>query len=201
MMKRHTLAFLMLTACSGGTSELEPARAAPSAIPTTSVLPTKRLESQPSIYELDLPLKDGFDRSIGVNVASGHPVLIAMFYASCAVACPVLIGDLEQTVAKLPEPLAKEVRVVLVSFDAQRDTPAKLRALAKTHRLDHRWTLAAAAEPDARVLASVLGIKYRKLDNGEFFHNAVVTALDREGRPIAKAEGAGTSNSLIDALR
>jgi protein SCO1 len=157
-------------------------------------------ELGPSIYELELALRDARGTRTGLDVQRGHPTLISMFYGSCASACPALIGAIQRVVDELPANRRDQLRVVLVSFDAERDTPARLRELIATHRLNGRWTLAAAEEPDARALAAVLGVKYRAVEGGEYFHNAVVVALDRDGRPVARMEGFGDHAALIAGL-
>jgi protein SCO1/2 len=124
-----------------------------------------------------------------------------MFYASCAVACPLLVSEVDQVLAELPESARRDVEVLLVSFDAARDTPAKLSALAQDRRLDDsRWTLAAASDGDARALAAMLGIKYRRLANGDFAHGSTIVALDGEGHPIARTDALGQRAALLAAL-
>jgi len=135
--------------------------------------------------------------SFDLDVDRGHPVLVSMFYGSCAAACPALIDDIARVLAESSNP---DARVLLVSFDAARDTPARLAELAREHHLDARWTLTAASEPDARALAARLGFRYRKLPDGNYAHSATVVALDREGRPIARMERLGDHDSLRAAL-
>ncbi len=120
-----------------------------------------------------------------------------MFYGSCAAACPALIGAVDNMLPQMPP----ETRVLLVSFDPARDTPARLRELVAQHRLDARWTLAAASDLDARTLAAVLGIRYRVLASGEFFHTSAIIALDRDGRPTARVDGLGDPSALVSAVR
>ena len=158
--------------------------------------PVTRIDPQPSIYDLPIELRDPSGKTIGLDVARGHRVLISMFYSSCPVACPVLIDELKQTLAELPP----DVRVVLVSFDPARDTADRLRQVVTERGLDQRWTVAAASDDDARVLAATLGIKYRKLDSGEFFHGATIVALDEQGSPIARTDSMGKRAVLVSAL-
>ena len=42
-----------------------------------------------------------------------------------------------------------------------------------------------------RRTAAVLGVRYRKLANGEFNHSSVLILLDREGRVLARTEKLG----------
>lgn len=199
---RILIALCAIAACSGKPASEPSARAplAPEVTAPAAVPEATTVVDAPSIYDLPILLRDAADRDINIDVARGQPVLITMFYASCPVACPVLIDDLQRTLAGLPPATRAEVRVVLVSFDPERDTPQKLRELAAQRGLDAQWTLAAARPADARALAAVLGIKYRKLESGEFFHSSKITVLDREGRPVARAEGFRQQAALIAAL-
>jgi protein SCO1/2 len=123
-----------------------------------------------------------------------------MFYASCPVACPVLLSELDRIANELPPDAARDVRIVVVSFDP-RDTPERLATLARERKLDERWVLASASDLDARTLAAAIGFKYRKLDNGEYFHGSTILALDADGRPLAKAERLGNHEALVAVLR
>lgn len=188
MSKRFVVA--VLAACSG--------RTPPAPDPVPVAVHARATSDAPSIYELGLTLRDAEDKRVGLDAARGSPVLITMFYASCSVACPALIADVKRTLEQIGR---DDVRVMLVSFDAARDTPGRLAELARTHGLDSRWTIAAADEPDARELAATIGYKYRKLESGEFFHGATVLALDEDGRPLARSEGFHQRAPLVDALR
>ncbi len=201
-MKLAALLAALACACSGGTRDRHQTVSAPAtttaAAPTPAPAPRRAeaLPAGPSLYELSLPLRAQDDRAIALDVDRGHPTLISMFYGSCAMACPALIGYLKQVVANAPA----DTRVLLVSFDAARDTPERLRELATTHALDARWTLASAAPDDARTLAAILGIKYRAIARGEFVHNSVILALDENGQPVAKLTGLGDPAAFDGAL-
>lgn len=204
-MINRILLLIALTAC-GASRRAEPVPVEPVEAVTSEPAAivaddAEHLAPGPSIYDLPLTLRDAEGREIGLDVARGKPVLISMFYASCSVACPVLIEDLRSTVAALPADVRADVRVILVSFDPARDQPAVLRELARARGLDQRWTLASASEPDARALAAVIGMKYRKLDTGEYAHGSTVVALDREGHPLVRSEKIGRRAALITAVR
>jgi protein SCO1/2 len=127
-------------------------------------------------------------KTIGADVFRGHPVIVTMFYGSCPAACPLLVSY-KQVEAALPSDVRANVRVLVVSFDAERDTPLALRELARAHHVDpSRWRFAAAAEDDARVLANALGIHYRKGEGGLFAHNSVLSILDGDGKIIARSD-------------
>ena len=180
---------LALVACSGKPAD----HAAPVSAPSTALA----ISTAPSIYDLPLQLRDADARAIGLDVHRGKPVLISMFYASCTTACPLLVSELSHTLA---EARARDARVLLVSFDPARDTPAKLHELARERHLDDRWTLAVASDADARALAAVLGFKYRRLENGDFAHGATMVVLDREGRPVARTDALADRSAVVAAL-
>jgi protein SCO1/2 len=168
---------------------------APAPVPPVAVRATG-----PSLYELPLTLTSAAGVREQLDLDRGHPTLISMFYGSCAAACPLLIDTLDRTLRQLPEHSRDQARVLLVSFDPARDTPARLRELARVHGLDRRWTLAAANADDALTLAAVLGIRYRATPDGQFFHTSVIVALDGDGRTTARMDGIGDPSGLVAAL-
>ena len=93
---------------------------------------TARAQDLPadSLYQAHAALVDQDGRPIAFEQGRGRPRLVSMFYTSCPYACPVTIETLQQTLARLPPELARRVPVLLVSFDAQHDTPARLKAAA-----------------------------------------------------------------------
>lgn len=143
-----------------------------------------------SVYRLAMKLVDQDGRDVTLDAHRGGPVVMAMFYASCTSACPLLIAQLKAADAQLTPAERTRTRFVLVSLDPERDTPQALSELARRHALDlERWSLERAGEADVRRLAAVLGVKYRKLPNGDYNHSSVITVLDREGVARARQEG------------
>ncbi len=118
-----------------------------------------------------------------------------MFYSSCKFVCPLIIDTLRKTEHELPDSSVKGLDVLMVSFDPDIDTPAKLKALADQRHLDTpRWRLARAAAPDVRRIAAVLGIQYRQMENHEFSHSSVLVLLDAQGRIVARSERLGQAD-------
>ncbi len=155
-----------------------------------------------SIYDLELSVRGADGAVVPLASLAGAPVVITMFYATCPAACPRLIDDLKGIERDLDPAVRAKLRFVLVSFDPARDTPAKLRELATERELGAGWVLTAAEDDAARELAAALGIKYRALDSGEFFHTSVLTVLDDTGRPRARVEGLGRGHdAVLAALR
>ena len=138
-----------------------------------------------SLYQLELALTDQAGKATGLERYRGQPVVVSMFYASCPHVCPMLISTIQRYERELPEAQRGRLRVLMVSIDPERDTPAKLAEVAARHHVDgKRWTLARADAPAVRKLAAALNIQYRQLPDGEFNHATVITLLDPAGRPL-----------------
>ena len=149
-----------------------------------------------SLYHLQARLLTQSAKSVGFDVNRGHPTLVSMFYASCPAACLMLITSMQVYESHLAPAARNRLRVLLVSFDAARDTPSQLEQVAGLHRIDlSRWTLASAPENDARKIAAGLGFSYRALPDGSFDHSLLITLVDRHGRVIA------TTTTLVNDSR
>ena len=151
----------------------------------------------PAIYPLGLSLVGEDGRSVSLDTFRGHPVIVSMFYASCPSACPLTMSRIQTVERALPSVERENLRVLLVSFDPDRDTPDVLRKTAEAHGVDSRWLLASASTEDARTLAAALGVTYTKLPSGEFSHSSVLVLLDEQGRPLVRVEGVTSDVSPI----
>ena len=156
-----------------------------------------------SLYHLDAKLTDQSGRKHGLDVYRGHPVLVTMFYGSCQATCPMIIDTLRATERAVPVEQRAGLRVLMISFDPQRDTPAALRAIAAERHIDGaRWTLAHADAATVRTIAALLNIQYRQLPGGEFNHSTVITLLSPRGEIQATTNSLGHADpALIAQLR
>jgi protein SCO1/2 len=153
-----------------------------------------------SLYQLAIPLTTQDGHAATLDLDRGHPVLITMFYASCPAICPTLIEHIKILQQSLPPEQRAKLRVLMVSLDPARDTPAALAALAKKHRVDLTyWTFARASAADVRALAAALGIQYRQLPDGDFDHSTVISLLDGEGRIVARNTSLATTDADLAA--
>ena len=122
----------------------------------------------------------------------GRPQLVAMFYTSCQYMCPLIIDTGKGVDHALSEAERGKLRVLLISLDPAKDTPAVLTATAAKRHVDiTRWTLARTEDEGVRKIAALLGVRYRKLANGEFNHTSALFLLDADGRILARTEQMG----------
>jgi protein SCO1/2 len=139
-----------------------------------------------SIYQLHPALTDQDGHPYDLAATRGAPVLVSMFYSGCEMVCPVIFETIAQTVKALPAAERARLRILMVSFDPERDTVDVLKATAKRHGCDERWHLVRASDADVRRLAAVLGVQYRRLPSGEFNHSSSILLLDAEGRIVKR---------------
>jgi protein SCO1 len=178
-MRIALLAASVLLGCRGRTLEGTLSDAVAASAPSAEASAGPRGDR--SIYALSMSLTDQDGSKVGLDVFRGKPVFVAMFYGTCPSACPLLISTIKRVMAGLDSVADAEVRVLLVSFDPEHDTPEALRKIVGTRALDVRWKLASAPDDQVRDLAAVLGIQYRKLPDGNFNHTSSIILLNRTG--------------------
>jgi protein SCO1/2 len=144
-----------------------------------------------SLYHLQASLTDQHGAELALGALRGQPVLVTMFYSSCTSICPMLIGQLQRIEAALDPAHRARTRVLLISLDPERDTVDRLAELARRHGVDdRRWSFTRTSEPSVREAAALLGIRYRRTDDGEISHSPVISLLDRDGVLVTRVEGA-----------
>jgi len=156
-----------------------------------------------SIYQLDIPLTNQDARASKLAELRGSPVLIAMFYTSCKYVCPLIVDSMRSVDKALAPDERARLRVVLVSFDPEHDTPQALKAVAEERHLDlPRWSLDRTDAESVRKLAAVLGVQYRAIEKGDFNHSTVISLLDKDGRIVAHSSRTGEVDAdLLAATR
>ncbi len=142
-----------------------------------------------SLYQLNSAWTNDAGGSVALTTLRGRPVLIAMFFASCEYACPVLVNDLKRLEAALPEDVRGNVQLVLVTFDTKRDTPPALRAFRERMELGPQWTLLTSTPSAVQELAMLLGVKFKQDSRGQFAHSNLITVLNAEGEIVHQHAG------------
>ena len=155
-----------------------------------------------------MQLQDRFTNQDGkpFSLASrrGRPHVVAMFYTSCQFVCPLIIESGKGVDHALTPVERATLRFLLISIDPARDTPAVLKSVSVQRKVDtRRWTLARTDESGVRKTAALLGVRYRKLEDGEFNHTSALILLDADGRVVARMEklGAVPDAPFIAAVR
>jgi protein SCO1/2 len=142
-----------------------------------------------SLYHWDAKVEDHTGAKVTLATVKGKPVLVTMFYSTCPAACPIIITSIKRIEKQLPEDVRKELQVVMISMDPERDTPEANRKLMETFRVDtERWHLLRPKKGDVQEIAALLGMTYRKNADGSYNHSAEITLLTAAGTRAARLD-------------
>ncbi len=114
-------AALGLTACGG--DENKPAATVSGG---TTAKPIVTLDNPLEKPDLVLTGTDGKKYDL-LERTKGHPTLIYFGYTNCPDVCPLTMSNIAIAVKQLPKAEQKDLRVVFVTSDPERDTPAALK--------------------------------------------------------------------------
>ena len=86
----------------------------------------------------DFSLRDQFGRPARLADFRGKPLLIAFVYARCKDVCPLTASRIAWALDRLG-PDARKLNVVAITVQPATDTPERVIAFSRKHRLLHRW--------------------------------------------------------------
>ncbi len=205
-MKTKRIAALTLLLIAGALRAAETPAAPCCPAPAPTAAPACCVEVKPaapltarSIYQLDSTWTNDAGKAVALTSLRGRPVVLAMFFANCEYACPVIVSDIQRLRAALPEAVRASAQIVLVTFDTVRDTPAALRAFRARMSLDAHWTLLRSDEGAVQELAMLLGVKFKQDARGQFAHSNLLTLLNAEGEIVH--QHAGLNGDISEAAR
>ena len=149
-----------------------------------------------SLYHLASVWRDSQGRKTELPQLKGKLRVAAMLFTSCTSACPILVKDMQAIEKKLGKKKMKRFEMTVFSLDPGRDNPEALRKFAAKYKLDPQyWKLLTAQNSgDVAELAAALGVRFKKLDNGDFLHSNTIFLFNENGEIVARQEGLGTSN-------
>lgn len=145
-----------------------------------------------------LPLPDAF---------LGTPVVLGSIYTNCPNICPQITANMKAVRDSLDTP--EDVQFVSVTFDPQRDTPARLKAYQRKFDLqDTSWQFLTGPPDTIDRLLDRLGVRRRVKGTDRefpaadttdyiFTHSNQITLIDAQGRVRAEYGGSQTPPSLI----
>lgn len=198
--KRILLSFTLATASwTFGAESPKPAKPCCAACAAEKAVTLEAPLTGRSIYQVDATWTNDAGEKVTLASLRGRPVVLAMFFANCEYACPVLVSDMRRLRDTLPADVRARAQFVLVSFDSARDTPAALKAYRERASLDSGWTLLHGDADSVQELAMVLGVKFKEDARGQFSHSNLITVLN-DGGEIAY-QRAGLMGDVSEAAK
>jgi protein SCO1/2 len=183
MKKNCVLLLSMILLAQGSGAFAEETCCAKQARPccSASMAPAAALTDK-SLYQLTDNWTNDTGQTIKLASLAGRPQIVAMFFANCQYACPLLVYQMQQIEAALPETVRTNIGFVLVSFDTERDSVEALHNYRLQRGLDlNRWTLLRGSPDSVLDLAALLGVQFKKDARGEFLHSNLITLLNAQG--------------------
>lgn len=154
-----------------------------------------------SIYQLESVWKNQFGKNIKLNIFLGKIVILAMFYARCTTACPVIVYEMQRLQAVIPHNYLNNYKFVLVSIDPNNDTPERLRQYAEARNLDPRnWTLLTGSKYEIAELAQIIGFRYKENAAGLFTHSNLITFLNQKGEIQNQSKGLNQNVNMLSSM-
>lgn len=133
----------------------------------------------------------------------GKPVVVALVFTACTESCPLIVQRLAEAVEVAQEALGREsFAVVTVGFDAEHDTPARMKAYAGTQGVGGPgWQFLSGDRASVDALIDDLGFSRVPSPRG-FDHIAQISIVDQDGRVHGHVYGADfEAPALVEPLK
>jgi protein SCO1 len=150
--------------------------------PDATMRGTVYAEPYPPAPEIELARADG--NSFRLSEMRGKIVLLFFGYTSCPDFCPTTMAELKTALEQLGPDMAKDVEVVFITVDPERDTPKRVQEYVDHFNKD--FIGLSGAEPQLQKTWNDYGI-FRQIVEGTSAagylvdHTARVTLIDQDG--------------------
>lgn len=142
-----------------------------------------------SIFQLESEWKNQKGENTKLASLRGSPRIVVMLFTRCDTACPLIVEDLKEIVKDVDAKRTTKIDVSIFSLDSFRETPESLSAFSVKRKLPSHWSLFTSSADAVAELAASLGVKYKRLANGDFIHSNIIYFLSNNGEVVAQKEG------------
>jgi len=148
-------------------------------------------------------LIDQGKQQISLSQFSGKVVAVNFIYTSCALPtfCYRIANNFGVLQRKFRAEMGKDLVLLTITFDPQRDTPEVLARYAQTWKADPKmWHFLTGSEVDVRRVTGMFGVDSFP-DEGLINHSLHTAVIDRKGKLVANIEGNQfTADQLADLV-
>ena len=162
----------------------------------------------------DLKLTDQDGKRFSLADLKGKTVAVTFIYRECPLPdfCIKMSRNFSEAALQIAaDPESRDrFRLVSISFDPERDTPAKLKQygigyLGNPEKPDFTvWRLASGSDKEVRAVADFFGLKYEAdpNDKTQFLHSLVTAIIGPDGRVKTVLSGnKWTTNDLLQEMK
>jgi protein SCO1 len=126
------------------------------------------------------------------ELTKGKITLMTMVFTHCPDICPMTTHNMHLVEQKLPDEIKDDVKLVVISFDPNRDSPSVLKKYAELREYDlNRWSLLSGDDQNTKEVMLKFDVKAIFTDStysedGELSYNIMHTdrmsLIDQSGR-------------------
>ncbi|MCB1916723.1 MAG: SCO family protein [Rhodocyclaceae bacterium] len=158
----------------------------------------------PHAIERSFQLLDHKGRLRASSEFKGQVVLLFFGFTHCPDVCPTELARLAELMARLEPDLARQVQVIFVTLDPERDTPALLGDYVSAFSPEFIALRGSAAE--TAEIAEAFRVFYRRVEGsapGRYTleHSAYIHAVDKQGRLRLRMPGSLEPGEMADDVR
>jgi protein SCO1/2 len=159
------------------------------------VAATNRTTAAYTIPDVSLVRQDGTQVKLREELNDERPVVLAFIFTSCTTVCPLTSHTLSELQTKLGSERDR-VHLVSISIDPEQDTPARLRAYAKTFNAGPEWQYYTGTREASEAAQRAFDV-YRgaKMD-----HSPATLVRPAPGAPWVRLGGFATADQLYAEL-
>jgi len=139
----------------------------------------------------DFTLIDHTRQTVRFSSLAGKVVVVNFIYTRCALPqfCLRVSNNFGVLQKRFAKELGKDVVLLTITFDPQRDTPEALAAYASQWKPDPKtWHFLTGPVADVRKVCALFGVEYFP-DEGLMNHSLRTAVIDRTGTLVASIEG------------
>lgn len=130
----------------------------------------------------EFSLQGSDSQELSLSHYRGKVVLLAFGYSSCTAVCPITLDTFAKALRRLG-PAAKDVQVVYVTVDPERDTPARLKQFLGN--FNPTFVGGTGTDEQLKHVRGDYGVSARKIPYGNTYsydHSSFSYLIDRKGR-------------------
>lgn len=153
--------------------------------PEQRILRDPRYQLSGPISEIGGPftLVDHDGRTVSEKDFAGRPTMVFFGFMSCPDVCPTALSNVSELLRQLGDE-AKDIRVLFISVDPERDTPERLKTYVSN--FDRRVVGLTGSQDQVAAAAKAYRAYFKKVpqDGGNYTmdHTATVYLMDRSGK-------------------
>lgn len=130
----------------------------------------------------DFTLTDQDGKAFRLTSARGKLLLVTFIFTTCPDVCPLLTAKFATIQHILEENKTKDVFLLSITTDPERDSAAVLKDYAGRFKADTRnWSFLTGSRQQLAKVWKAFGVNVTKTESGDVQHTGLTTLIDRHG--------------------